>query len=166
MTMPWTGLALAVLLQVAAALPAQAESSLRICNRSTERSMTVAVLFQQDPFYPVSQIWHIFGWTALGPGNCTDAASAYGGTIAYISPIDSSVRDRPKVMHYPLYEGEMPYDKPIGVETFFCVKSDGFERHEASRAAHQSCPSGWYLQLFSLFIYVGKDTDFTLNLGN
>lgn len=145
--------------------PAQAETRLTLCNNSKD-TLRVAILYQNNPLFPLAESWKVYGWGDFPPG-CQ-------GVVQHVALIEiflSITRKHPKgnrVMHFP-FNTKAQIDAvrtgTLAAERFFCVTDEPFDRILKVPDEHERCPPGWYQQLFNLYVRVEPNKRFTIDLG-
>jgi hypothetical protein len=140
-------------------------STLTLCNEGDD-NLQIAFVWQSAPFYPITQSWKATGWGAVAPG-CADVLRTDGAMEAFLSVIrKTSIGER--IMHFEFESEAVRNSLSNGVltaERFFCVADEPFDRELDNLAAHETCPTGYYQQLFNLYVTLDADTDFTLRLN-
>jgi hypothetical protein len=140
-------------------------STLTLCNEGDE-NLQLAFLWQSAPFYPLAESWKATGWGQAAPG-CSDVLRTDGAMLAFLSVIRQTAIGE-LVMHFEL-ESEAVRNSlsngAVTAERFFCVADEPFERELDSLDAHETCPDGYYQQLFNLYVVLDAYTDFTLRLN-
>ncbi|MGD9536306.1 MAG: hypothetical protein AB7P52_00095 [Alphaproteobacteria bacterium] len=140
-------------------------STLTLCNQGKD-TLQIAFLWQNAPFYPFTESWKATGWAEVGPG-CSDVLRTDGAMEAFLSVIRKSIIGE-RIMHFEM-ESEAVRNTlrngTLTAERFFCVADVPFDRTLDKLDAHESCPEGYYQQLFNLYVTLDSDTDFTLHLN-
>lgn len=157
-------LLLLIPLLMAAARPTVA-GTLRLCNNSDE-TIHYALVWEKSLFYPISETWNARGWSKAPPG-CQDVLIAAGRIQAFMSILFVGANGKERVAHYPFESEAVRNTQKSGTltaERFFCVTDEPFDRDLPTLAAHETCPAGYYPQLFNLLVTADPDTNFTLRL--
>ena len=145
---------------------AAAQSILTLCNESEDR-LSVAILYQYDLNYPLTESWKIYGWGDF-PTGCQGIAQHPTRLDIFLAVRKRGPGEKRTIMHYPLDRvGEINTIRSgaVGAERFFCVVDDPFDRTLNTLDEHEQCPDGWQSQLFNLFVRVPSNTNYTLRLG-
>lgn len=147
------------------AAPAAAESRLTLCNRD-DRNLKIAVVEEVGLGLWLAD-WQASGWYEIAPNACRDFGRRGTYQKMYLSITEITDEGR-EVRDYgvdaiPDWLGR---SATYGVERFFCVSDDPFERRLDDLAMHEAaCPAGYYLQLFNSFLWVEDNSDYKLTLN-
>jgi len=143
---------------------ARAQSTFTLCNNGEDK-FHIATIWQSAFFYPFDTEWTASGWLTLEPG-CKELIRTAGRTEAFLSILRTKGEES-TIMHFDIKSQaviESQETLSTGAERFFCVSNDAFTRRTVVLDDHEHCPEGYYLQLFSLYVAVAGDTNFTSDL--
>jgi hypothetical protein len=140
------------------------DAQLEICSaKDKNTALLIAVVHRNYALYPLGDSWIARGWWTIQPGACQTVGALAIGMPVYLS-VRRSTNIGPLVNHYDLHNGPVPNNTSVGIERFFCVQPQPFDRVRPSLIEHGTCPSGWHKQLFNLYIFVERNTQFKLTL--
>jgi len=141
------------------------DAELRICSaKEADDTLLVAVVHRNYALFPLGDSWLARGWWTIPPGECQTVGSLAIGMPVFLS-VSSTSTSGPRIHAYKLHSGPIPVNDSVGIERFFCVQRDYFERVEPVLEGHNTCPPGWHQQLFNLYIFVQRNVLLTLTLG-
>jgi len=146
-----------------------AYASVTMCNDQAQAILYSTVQLSAI-FYPLNEKWVAAGWYELKPGECKNpSVEELSGSFKkmYFSILGMNGKTH-TINHYKLPESSMvgPGNKgtSTGAELFFCVRNDSFKRTEKKLSAHETCPVGYYPQLFNMVVVVPGNVDYTLHI--
>lgn len=140
------------------------EARLRLCN-SGEMSLQYAVVREDSPVAPIVTRHVSEGWFTLEPEECHVYRRRGERLSMYLSVVGihsdgRRVRDH-GIQRIPHVRSTASW----GVERFFCVRREQWERSTSNLSEHEQCPTGYYLQLYNTFVNVTLRSEFTLNIN-
>jgi hypothetical protein len=153
---------------------AEAFARLTVCNDSASDTLRLVLLFPKEPFEAAST-WMVRGWEEIKAGACQELLThegtlrfgRYGGSHAQVETF-LAVRQKARSGEERILHTELGprQDYSRGEERFFCVQDKDFYRVLRSLHEHESCPSGWYEQLFNFYVKIPGHIDYKLHLGD
>ena len=140
-----------------------AAGDMTICNRSDERMEYAMVWDEGIPVF--ADIWKAAGWYHLDPGSCVTQLSSSYRQEMFLSVRYMSV-DGLTLANFGVDDITCPLcdTQLLGIERFFCVSREEFERTEDDLEDHEQCPAGYYYQLFNLYAFSAATSDLTIEL--
>jgi hypothetical protein len=153
-----------VLLAGAGAAAAQSRAGLTICNRDERDEAYLVAMIERWPFLFAEQ-YEASGWYRIEPGACRTWSRGDVNTLFLLSVTQVGAEGR-RVLDYgvdSIPDWHWTTDA-YGIEEFYCVSDQPFERRADDRAAYTACRGDEYLQLFNLHVFVEHDDHYTLNL--
>lgn len=155
---------LAACLAAGAARPAAA-GSLTLCNEGSE-TIRYAVVWESSLLPPATESWDASGWHDVASG-CTEVLNRGTRLQAFLSVLRVSKQGKERIAHYA-FDSDEAYNTlttgSVTAERFFCVSDTGFNRSLPTLPDHESCPEGYYHQLFNLYVGAEIDAAYTLRL--
>jgi hypothetical protein len=125
-------------------------AAIELCNRG-EHPLRFAIVGQAG-LMGLSDKWEAAGWYVLEKGCMNVVPATQVLTHAFLSIQTMYEHIGYKINHYELVEVDSDGGSG-GTERFFCVRSDDFSRTTRGIDAQATCPDGYYLQLFNLYIF-------------
>lgn len=141
-----------------------AQSRLTLCNEDQKENVSAAFIYRHTEV--LNDQWVAYGWVKIAPNECKVVAETPTGILeVFLSTISQSIHGGELyIMHYA-FEGEtLKENDTTASERFYCVQDESFKRTLRTIEEHQKCPSGWYKQLFNLYVHSDPDRDFKLRL--
>lgn len=141
---------------------ASAQSQLTLCNENPTENISTAVIYRVNQ--PFNREWVAYGWVTIAPNKCVVVAQTPSGYLeVFLSTLSQDIHGgKAHIMHFAF--NEFSENNSTASERFFCVQDESFKRTLGTIDAHQNCPSGWYKQLFNLFVNAEPDSNFKLRL--
>lgn len=141
-----------------------AQSQLTLCNTSQTKNIIAAVLFRDTRVS--SDNWVAYGWVKIAANKCEVLAETPLGVLqVFLATLSQRIEGgEPHIMHFAFEGDRLKPNDSTTVEKFYCVQDGTFKRVLPTFGAHEQCPSGWYRQLFNLFINADPDKDFKFSL--
>lgn len=112
--------------------------------------------------------WQAQGWLQLAPQQCEQVLITLLRQYLFLSPT-KVIRPGSEMRWLSRFGLNDP--GPIrsadtgsyGIERFFCVREEPFQRQTVTLEEHENCPEGWYEQLFTVLVVNGGREPYRLS---
>lgn len=144
-----------------------AAQQIKVCNNG-KAELSYAVLATTSLANLGKPEWTAHGWYMMKSGECQSIARGDGRREAFLSVRSTNTDGLLRLNSYVIKD--IPASNfsdnslSTGAERVFCVSRTSFRRPEKSLEDHESCPQGYYEQVFNLYFFSRGMVDFTVNL--
>lgn len=140
-----------------------ARAELTVCNGGGERLRYAVVA--DDSLLPVLfPNWVMQGWVELGSG-CRTLIGGPRLARAYLSVQRYDQTGNWTLAFYGGGNRSRGGSNSEEAHRVFCIGEGSFRRSEGVLEAHETCPAGYYRQLFNLYLGSSSDVNFTMTLN-